>query len=245
MVVEGMPEQQGFLQTGNAAEPTMTLLFCKSSLVRAGIRRTLAGTRFTVWEETVTSSSPHHALHDALPILCIVDESHSLEELPALVAHLKTQYPSARVVLLYTSLEPKALKRAYGTGLSGICSTTMRPEALFKAFELVMLGEPFIPSAVIFDGLETRSCGHQIQSTFLAKPRNLSDREAEILHCLMQGASNKVIARKLDVMESTVKVHLKAILRKIGAANRTQAAIWATEHLRAVVSNEFSAPAEH
>lgn len=245
MVVEGTPEQQGFLHNQNAGEPTMTLLLCKSSLVRAGIRRILAGTCFTVWDETVTSSSLRPALHDALPLLCIVDESHSLDELPALVAHLKAQYPSARVVLLYTSLEPKALRRAYEAGLSGICSTTMRPEALSKALELVMLGEPFIPSAVVLDGLETRSCGHQTQSTLFAKPRNLSIREAEILHCLMQGASNKIIARKLDVMESTVKVHLKAILRKIGATNRTQAAIWATEHLRAAVDEEPSALAEH
>lgn len=245
MVVEGVSEQQGFLRTHDAGEPTMTLLLCKSSLVRAGIGRILAGTRFTVWDETVPSNSPRPAPHDAPPVLCIVDENHSLDELPALVAHLKSHNPSARVVLLYTSLEPKALMRAYEAGLSGICSTTMRPEALFKVLELVMLGEPFIPSAVVLDGLETRSWDHQTRSTLSAKPRNLSNREAEILHCLMQGASNKVIARKLDVMESTVKVHLKAILRKIGAANRTQAAIWATEHLRTVVDKEPSAPAGH
>jgi two-component system nitrate/nitrite response regulator NarL len=47
----------------------------------------------------------------------------------------------------------------------------------------------------------------------------------------MGGAPNKIIARQLDVTEATVKVHVKAILRKVGAANRTQAAMWATEHL--------------
>ena len=61
--------------------------------------------------------------------------------------------------------------------------------------------------------------------------RTLSSREAEILQCLMQGAPNKVIARKLDVAEATVKVHIKAILRKIRVANRTQAAMWAVNHL--------------
>ena len=59
----------------------------------------------------------------------------------------------------------------------------------------------------------------------------LSNREAEILQCLMQGAPNKIIARQLDVAEATVKVHVKAILRKIQVANRTQAAMWAVEHL--------------
>jgi DNA-binding CsgD family transcriptional regulator len=55
----------------------------------------------------------------------------------------------------------------------------------------------------------------------------LSDRERSILHCLIQGASNKMIARRIGIAESTVKVHVKTILRKIRAHNRTQAAIWA------------------
>ena len=48
----------------------------------------------------------------------------------------------------------------------------------------------------------------------------------------MGGEANKVIARKLDITEATIKVHVKSILRKIGAGNRTQAAIWANENLR-------------
>ena len=51
------------------------------------------------------------------------------------------------------------------------------------------------------------------------------------MQCLMQGAPNKIIARQLDVAEATVKVHVKAILRKIQVANRTQAAMWAVEHM--------------
>jgi two-component system nitrate/nitrite response regulator NarL len=47
----------------------------------------------------------------------------------------------------------------------------------------------------------------------------------------MQGSPNKIIARNLDITEATIKVHVKAILRKIGVANRTQAAIWGTQHL--------------
>ena len=58
----------------------------------------------------------------------------------------------------------------------------------------------------------------------------LSPRELAILRCLINGNSNKCIARKIDIAEGTVKVHVKAILRKIRAQNRTQAAIWATKH---------------
>lgn len=59
---------------------------------------------------------------------------------------------------------------------------------------------------------------------------SLSEREAQILHGLIQGHANKVIARTCDITEATVKVHMKSILRKIRVANRTQAAIWALEH---------------
>jgi two-component system nitrate/nitrite response regulator NarL len=55
----------------------------------------------------------------------------------------------------------------------------------------------------------------------------LSPQESRILNSLAEGHSNKVIARKLGAAEATVKVHVKSILRKIGAANRTQAAMWA------------------
>lgn len=60
---------------------------------------------------------------------------------------------------------------------------------------------------------------------------SLSRRETLILRMLMQGASNKVIARNLVITESTVKVHMKAILRKLRLQNRTQAAIWARNHV--------------
>src|SRR5258705_11591404 len=54
----------------------------------------------------------------------------------------------------------------------------------------------------------------------------LSTRKKSILRCLIEGDSNKCIARKIDIAEATVKVHVKAILRKIRVQNRTQAAIW-------------------
>ena len=59
---------------------------------------------------------------------------------------------------------------------------------------------------------------------------HLSAREAAVLGCLVEGSSNKVIARKVEMAEATVKVHIKAILRKIRVKNRTQAAIWAISH---------------
>lgn len=70
----------------------------------------------------------------------------------------------------------------------------------------------------------------------LSRRGDLSEREKEILGCLMAGHSNKVIARRCQITEATVKVHLKAILRKTEVANRTQAAVWATKHLTSITT---------
>lgn len=59
---------------------------------------------------------------------------------------------------------------------------------------------------------------------------NLSLREREILSSLAEGSSNKVIARKHNITEATVKVHVRHILRKLNFNNRTQAALWAKEY---------------
>ena len=62
------------------------------------------------------------------------------------------------------------------------------------------------------------------------RPAAPSDREWEILRCLSSGSSNKAIARELSIAETTVKVHIKSLLRKLAVSNRTQAAIWALNH---------------
>ena len=60
--------------------------------------------------------------------------------------------------------------------------------------------------------------------------QQLSQRQRQILACLTRGESNKLIGRNCSIAEATVKVHLKAILRKIAVRNRTQAALWASAH---------------
>ena len=66
----------------------------------------------------------------------------------------------------------------------------------------------------------------------------LSERERQIIDGLIKGESNKIIARAFGIAEATVKVHMKAILRKLPCSNRTQVAIWALGHI-----DVFRAPA--
>jgi two-component system nitrate/nitrite response regulator NarL len=117
---------------------------------------------------------------------------------------------------------------------------------LVKSLELVMLGESLFPADVLTEIGKEHGVDIQVEKEVIAyspptshSGRGLSARETQILKCLIQGDSNKVIARRLQIGEATVKVHIKAILRKIRVQNRTQAAIWAVNHLDAAAPAEL------
>jgi two-component system nitrate/nitrite response regulator NarL len=219
-----------------------TFLICRNTLVRTGICHILNGTRYTVSEE-LEHSSKLPAFADASPALYILDGSHAADALAETVAELKAQCSMARVVVLADHLDPTTMMRALHAGADGLCSTWMDRAALIKALELVMLGETFIASALVLTMLDETSEAHESRPSMpltltpandtARRTPNLSSREVEILRRLMDGDSNKVIARKLDIAEATIKVHVKSILRKIRVTNRTQAAMWAASHLSA------------
>ncbi len=106
----------------------------------------------------------------------------------------------------------------------------MSAVALTQSLRLVMLGQQVFPALPSGDGPNhgSRDFGQTAERSGLN--RALSGREGEILCKLLHGHSNKMIARELNISEATVKVHLKALLRKLKARNRTQAAIWAMEN---------------
>src|SRR5581483_4421451 len=135
-------------------------------------------------------------------------------------------------------------------GANGFMLKRIDCEAFTKSLELVMLGQSVLSSSVVELFMEQklepqaappplsspgryRLAGCETDGASAAQ--KLSTREIEILECLTRGEANKLIARKFAIAEATVKVHLKASLRKIPAKNRTQAAIWAHDYL--VASN--------
>ncbi|RDI60043.1 LuxR C-terminal-related transcriptional regulator [Microvirga subterranea] len=221
-------------QGGQQINPTstVTLKICASPLLRAGVEEMLKNTRFIV------SSEPTD-LDDTAYDLLLVDAKHHPNDLASLIAAAKERHPSARVVVLADQFDLNAVMTARHAGADGFCLTTTGCDVLIHSLELVMLGEIVVPSdlilAIMGDGARKVECSHRRGPESLngidPPRRSLSSREIEILGWLKEGAPNKVIARKLNVAEATVKVHIKAILRKIGAGNRTQAAIWAADHL--------------
>jgi two-component system nitrate/nitrite response regulator NarL len=145
---------------------------------------------------------------------------------------LRDIHPDARIVVLASDLTVEALREAMNAGADGFLMKEVSPEALLQSLELVMLGEKVYPTNLASMLLDLTSAPTPLNSI-----RGLSSREREILQLLVTGASNKLIAIRLGIAEATVKVHLKALLRKIDVNNRTQAAIWA-------MNNGFSTKAD-
>jgi len=115
-------------------------------------------------------------------------------------------------------------------GIDGYVAKQIGCEPLIGALRLVALGEKIVPSQTVIalakkpwrtGGGDWLTCNNNVQ---------LSEREREILVCLTRGDANKIISRQLTITEATVKVHIKAILRKLNVMNRTQAAMWAVTH---------------
>jgi two-component system nitrate/nitrite response regulator NarL len=127
---------------------------------------------------------------------------------------------------------------AFRAGANGYFVDIMTCDVFTKSMELVIMGETIFPPAFlsfVLDpegallgeaaprGENNQAMPIRTKDTFAPQ---LSTREKLILRCLIEGDSNKCIARKINIAEATVKVHVKAILRKIRVQNRTQAAIW-------------------
>jgi len=222
-------------------QATPTLLVEPNTLLREGLRRILAETDYN---PVALSASFDDALSgwdaDASPFLMIMDGARDHDEACQQIRQLKDKHTSTRVLMLVDQYDLKQILSAFQAGADAYLVKSVSCEVLVKTLDLVMLGEVVFPSAVLellrehvlqadgaeeVQGTESSSSCEQFQS------KGLSVRETVILRCLMDGDSNKLIARKFDITEATVKVHVKAILRKIQAKNRTQAAIWAASHL--------------
>ncbi|QQN62972.1 response regulator transcription factor [Bradyrhizobium diazoefficiens] len=153
---------------------------------------------------------------------------------------LRSGHPDARVVVVADRYRPDEVAATFQAGANGYFVDVMSRDVFIKSIELVIMGETVFPPAFLPLALDLKN-GHNDRATastdLTVRPdqrsAHLSPRQKAILRCVVEGDSNKCIARRIAIAESTVKVHVKAILRKIGVHNRTQAAIWG-------INNELS-----
>ncbi|PVE21767.1 hypothetical protein DC522_24690 [Microvirga sp. KLBC 81] len=224
----------------NSLTPTIpTALICDNSLLRSGLQRILSETPFIIAEPASVAGSKRFQGLAPEAALVLIEASQNTGRVLEIVKQVREQLPEARIVVLADQFDLRFVRLGRAAGADGFCLAASAPEVLIKWFELVMVGEAVMPSAIL-RSIAIGTAPDQDQplhddmegpSLSDLKTYKLSAREMEILGCLKEGAPNKLIARKLDITEATIKVHVKAILRKIGASNRTQAAMWASQRL--------------
>lgn len=189
-------------------------------------------------EEALLGTNPNGAV---LLIVYDLGTDAEIEQELASIRAAQVQFPLAKSVVLTDCREDATKLKVVQAGVKAILSRNISVDILRSALELVLLGKHIVSAEILLllqQGPERPDLDAPLlRSTQLASPNPaprgnalLSSREHQIVQCLINGLTNKAIARDLDISEATVKVHVKALLRKTRLANRTQAAIWALSH---------------
>lgn len=147
-----------------------------------------------------------------------------LEVLPI----LRENHPTTPVVMLTTSNEEKDLIKSLRTGAQGYLLKDMEPDELVGALRDIEKGKSVVAQDLT-DALARMVQGETHIEDNDGPFSTLTPREHEILCLLAEGQSNKLIARNLGISDGTVKLHVKAILRKLGIHSRVEAAVIAVE----------------
>jgi DNA-binding NarL/FixJ family response regulator len=121
-----------------------------------------------------------------------------------------------RVALLSGEATREIAEQALEAGAAGFVPKTLPAKSMINAVKFMAMGEQYAPIDFMTAVDETPS--HPLAD-------KLTSRELQVLKGLTEGKSNKEIARDLDITEPTIKLHMKTLYRKVGAANRTQAAL--------------------
>lgn len=205
-----------------------TYLVGQSKLFQAALTKLLVGTVFEVAAVTGSLVDVPLAAPDGSGSMLLVQKPDRIADYFNAIEALKAREESVRIVLMARTLEASEIASSFACGVDGYLLEEISPAALIESLNLVALGEKVFPSQLVNLLAETEWCNGK-PTAASDQFELLSEREFEIMHWLARGAPNKVIAAKMSITEATVKVHIKAILKKVGANNRTQAAIWALQ----------------
>jgi len=205
-----------------------TVLVGGGGLRRGWLCLALDQSRFAVMAEGRDFSNVLGLMNNGLPPrLVIADISPLCEKDFEDLRRLRDAAPVCRIAVLSNHLNLDDLGRVFRAGADGYLVSDLSRAAFSLLLLLIVSGEKVLPGSLA-DVLASNY--RDFVSSKLSNDVNLTERERQILQCLVHGDSNKVIARMLDITEGTVKVHLKTLMRKISTGNRTQAALWARSH---------------
>lgn len=214
-----------------------TYILQSDGLLREGLRLILANTRFRPCGCAIQLDGLTEVPSDR-PILFIVGMR---ADQAVICSEIRSQYPLAFIVAVADESNPRTLAGALEDGANAALFTSVSPDELVSTLQAVVNGKLILIDARLWSLEIQPKAEERLSPPLVEDPswegadehcaaRRLSAREIAILERIVQGDSNKLVARFFSIAEPTVKAHVKAILTKIGASNRTQAAIWALNH---------------
>ncbi len=228
--------------------PIRLLVVDDHNLFRRGLIALLAqDRRFSVAGEAADAGEAQRSARLLQPDVILLDN-----HLPGVsgidaIGGLKASAPQARVVMLTVSENEEDLAAGLRAGADGYLLKTIDTEELANSIARIWDGDSVISPEMMgkLVGLLRATPGQAGAAVVAPAPEtpaadrariagddpihSLSPREGEILRLIAHGASNKLIARQLDIAETTVKIHVQHILRKLELSNRVHAAVYATE----------------
>jgi two-component system, NarL family, nitrate/nitrite response regulator NarL len=224
-----------------------TLIVEPRSLVREALTSLMVSHSYHVVGAVASTAEIDRSLLVAdMPKLVILGALPA-DEATTAASCIRELWPETKIVLLFERASSTDYQNWQASEIDGCIPLSVSPDVLISAFQQVLdwgfkiliqntasrlaaalpSAQPPIAAVVMKEGPRNGA----FDGSFSVRVRHgLSEREEQILRDLIKGLSNKIIARKLDIAEATVKVHMKSILRKIRVANRTQGAIWAVEN---------------
>ncbi|GAA4773492.1 hypothetical protein GCM10023219_20960 [Stakelama sediminis] len=204
-------------------------LVAPNTIAREGLARILGEQGFEIVAQVSGPEDPvlDSAVRDQTNVLILLDASVKGDKCEVL-EQVHERHPDARIAVLAETFEFDSMVNCFRGGAHGFLVKEIGCKPLVTSLRLIAQGEKVLPSHLA-DYLPDQSLTPlMMDGEQSLEQANLSDREQQVLRCLMVGYPNKIISRHLNISEATVKVHVKAILRKLRVSNRTQAAIWAS-----------------
>jgi two-component system nitrate/nitrite response regulator NarL len=226
-------------------------------LVREALKSLMAKHSYRVVCDVGSTAEISGAISDE-PKLVILG-AQSADKAVAEAVAIRKLWPDSKIILLYEHASLADFQKLLASQINGCVPLFASPDTLIGTLDMIVTRDvrvmvapdakcpviqPAQPEESLQSGVKLQSDGaehedvsvsigalqHAQPPLTLRNHHGLSERETQILKGLVKGHANKVIARACDITEATVKVHMKSILRKIRAGNRTQAAMWAMEN---------------
>jgi len=221
-----------------SAAPIRILVVDDHTLFRRGLTALLArDPKLQVVGDAADAGEALRRAQELQPDLILLDNHlpgvNGVDALPG----LREAVPGVRILMLTVSEDEEDLAAALRGGASGYLLKTIEGDALVGAIVRAMRGESVVAEemtgklvAAYCDAAAAPVRGAGEAAEPASPLATLSPREQQILRAIARGASNKEIGRELGIAETTVKIHVQHVLRKLDVSSRVQAAVIASEH---------------